>query len=225
MHLGLLAMTRYTEMPFCRLPRATALRLVDQLTAPEQRFARCFHRYWREVMALSEAQAQEATRDELAAAAAMLRAGLAAGDPLFTTIGVTHDLGYEPVGIYAVRPLRGHAVGARLDDALGASRERRGLVHAVAVRDDHAGLTALRTAFVGVARHAVELELDVLYFYSSDHRLAGVYKHFGMDFPDGLAIPGSGHLVGRYQMYRADNRARVSQTAEALGLVELQVAA
>ena len=43
-------MTRYTEMPFCRLPRATAMRLVDQLTAPEQRFARCFHRYWREVM-------------------------------------------------------------------------------------------------------------------------------------------------------------------------------
>lgn len=218
-------MTRYTEMPLHRLPRATAARLVDQLTAPEQRFARCFQRYWREVMGLSEADADAATRDELAAAAAMLRAGIAAADPCFMTLGVTHDLGYEPVGIYAVRPLRGHPVGMRLDDALGVSAEHRGLVHAVAIRDDHAGLTALRTAFVGVARRAVELELDVLYFYSSDHRLAGVYKHFGMDFPPGLALPGSGHLVGRYQMYRPDNRRRVAQTAEALGLHDLPVAA
>ena len=93
--------TRYTEMPFCRLPRATALRLVDQLTASDQRFARCFHRYWREVMHMSEAEATQATADELAGAANMLRAGLA--DPHFMTIGVTHDLGYEPVGIYAVR--------------------------------------------------------------------------------------------------------------------------
>jgi hypothetical protein len=216
-------MTRYTEMPFCRLPRATALRLVDQLTASDQRFARCFHRYWREVMHMSEAEATQATADELNGAAAMLRAGLA--DPHFMTIGVTHDLGYEPVGIYAVRALSAHPVGARLDAALGMGRERRGLCHAVAIRDDHAGLTALRSAFVGVARRAVELELVVLYFYSSDHRLAGVYKHFGMDFPEGLAIPGSSHLVGRYQVHRADNRARVAQTAEALGIVDLPVAA
>lgn len=223
-------MPRYTEMPFCRLPRATALRLVDQLTAPDQRFARCFHRYWREVQHLPEADAARATADELRAAADMLRAGLA--DPHFMTLGVTHDLGYEPVGIYAVRALAAHPVGARLAAALDADRftadggrERRGLCHAVAIRDDHAGLTALRSAFVGVARRAVELELDVLYFYSSDHRLAGVYKHFGMEFPDGLAIPGSNHLVGRYQVHRADNRARVAQTAEALGLVELPVAA
>jgi hypothetical protein len=232
-------MTRYTEMPFCRLPRATALRLVDQLTAPDQRFARCFHRYWREVLHLSEDDATRATADELRAAAELLRAGL--GDPHFTTLGVTHDLGrfaaegietarvrslgYEPVGIYAVRALTAHPVGARLDAALGPARERRGLCHAVAIRDDHAGLTALRSAFIGVARRAVELDLDVLYFYSSDHRLAGVYKHFGMDFPDGLALPGSNHLVGRYQVHRADNRARVAQTAEALGMVELRVAA
>jgi hypothetical protein len=215
--------TRYTEMPFHRLPRATALRLVDQLTAPDQRFARCFHRYWREVMHLSEAEATQATADELGGAADMLRAGMA--DPHFMTIGVTHDLGYEPVGIYAVRALRAHPVGARLDAALGVGRERRGLCHAVAIRDDHAGLTALRSAFVGVARRAVELELDVLFFYSSDHRLAGVYRHFGMDFPEGLAIPGSHHLVGRYQVHRADNRARVAQTAEALGIVDLPVAA
>lgn len=210
-------------MPLCRLPRATALRLVDQLTAPEQRFARCFHRYWREVMGMSEADAARATADELGAAAGMLRAGLA--DPHFMTLGVTHDLGYEPVGIYAVRPLGAHPVGARLDAVLGAGREHRGLVHAVAIRDDHAGLTALRSAFVGIARRAVELELDVLYFYSSDHRLAGVYRHFGMEFPDGLALPGSGHLVGRYQLRRADNRARVQLTALALGLVDLPVAA
>lgn len=216
-------MSRYTEMPLCRLPRATALRLIDQLTAPDQRLARCFHRYWREVMKLSDVDAASATADELATTAGALRAGLA--DRHFMTMGVTHDFGYEPVGIYAVRPLGTHPVGARLDAALGASRERRGLVHAVAIRDDHAGLTALRTAFVGVARRADELELEVLYFYSSDHRLAGVYRHFGMEFPDGLALPGSGHLVGRYQLRRSDNRARVQLTAEALGLVELPVAA
>ena len=219
--------TRYSEMPLCRLPRATANRLIDQLYAPDQRFARCFFRYWRDTMGMSDAAAMRAMQDELATSAAVLRADLA--DPHFHTIGVTHDLGYEPVGIYAVRSLASHLVGRRLDATMPAGTPgagaRRGIVHAVAIRDDHAGLTALRTAFVGVARKAVEQDLDVLYFYSSDHRLAGVYKFFGMDFPPGLALPDSRHLVGRYQVHRADNRERVAFTAQQLGMVELPVAA
>lgn len=237
--------TRYSEMPLCRLPRATANRLIDQLFAPDQRFARCFFRYWRDTMGMSDAAAMRAMQDELATSAAVLRADLT--DPFFHTIGVrgsrelrslepapnkclgTHDLGYEPVGIYAVRALASHPVGARLDATMPpgtpAAGARRGFVHAVAIRDDHAGLTALRSAFVGIARKAVEQDLDVLYFYSSDHRLAGVYKHFGMDFPEGLALPGSRHLVGRYQVHRADNRARVAFTAEQLGMIDLPVAA
>jgi hypothetical protein len=219
--------TRYVEMPLSRLPRATAHRLIDQLFAPEQRFARCFHRYWRDTMGMSEAAAARATRDELATSAGVLRADLA--DPFVHTIGVTHDLGYEPVGIYAVRPLTAHPIGRRLDATMPArapgTGARRGIVHAVAIRDDHAGLTALRTAFVGVARKAVEQDLDVLYFYSSDHRLAGVYKHFGMEFPEGLALPGSRHLVGRFDTRRPDNRERVAFTAEQLGIVELPMAA
>ncbi len=221
---------RYTEMPLCRLPRATATTLIDQLFSADQRFARCFHRYWRDVMGMSDAAAARATHDELVTSSAVLRADLA--DPFVHTIGVTHDRGYEPVGIYAVRPLTSHAVGRRLDATLPdlprsewGARARRGLVHAVAIRDDHAGLAALRSAFVGVARRASEQELDVLYFYSSDHRLAGVYKHFGMDFPEGLGLPGSRHLVGRYQVHRIDNRERVAFTAAQLGLVELPVAA
>ncbi|HUQ01352.1 MAG TPA: hypothetical protein VM261_02600 [Kofleriaceae bacterium] len=232
-------------MPLSRLPRATAHRLIDQLFAPDQRFARCFHRYWRETMGMNDAAATRATQDELATSAGVLRADLA--DPFVHTLGVaptselrslepgphkfvgTHDLGYEPVGMYAVRPLAAHAVGKKLDATMPAGTPgagaRRGLVHAVAIRDDHAGLTVLRTAFVGIARKAVEQDLDVLYFYSSDHRLAGVYKHFGMDFPEGLALPGSRHLVGRYQVHRADNRERVAFTAEQLGLVELPMAA
>src|SRR6185295_3045172 len=97
-------------------------------------------------------------------------------------------------------------------------RERRGLCHAVAIRDDHASLHVLRTMFVHVARRAAELDLDVLYFYSSDHRLAGVYRHFGIDFPPDLALPDSRHLVGRYVLHRADNRARVAAAAAQLGL-------
>lgn len=217
----------YRQMPLARLPRATALGLIDQLFAPDQRFARCFHRYWRDTMGLSDAAATRATRDELATSAAVLRADLA--DPFVHTIGIAHDLGYEPVGMYAVRALASHPVGRRLDAAIpvgtpGAG-ERRGMVHAVAIRDDHAGLTALRTAFVGIARRAAEQDLDVLYFYSSDHRLAGVYRHFGMEFPPGLALPGSRHLVGRYDLHRPDNRERVAFTAAQLGLVELPVAA
>src|SRR5262245_26264790 len=64
--------SRYTEMPLQRLPPATARRLIAQLYAPEQRFARCFHRYWREVMGQSEAEAAASTRDELAASAAAI---------------------------------------------------------------------------------------------------------------------------------------------------------
>ncbi|MBZ0233591.1 MAG: hypothetical protein K8M05_14795 [Deltaproteobacteria bacterium] len=214
-------------MPLSRLPRATALRLIDQLFAPDQRFARCFHRYWRDTMGMSDAAAARATRDELATSAAALRADLV--DPFAHTIGVAHDIGYEPVGLYAVRALAAHPVGRRLDAAIPAGTPgagaRRGIVHAVAIRDDHAGLTALRTAFVGIARKAAEQDVDVLYFYSSDHRLAGVYRHFGMDFPEGLALPGSRHLVGRYDVRRADNRERVAFTAEQLGLVELPAAA
>lgn len=225
--LTLSSQTRYTEMPLSRLPRATALRLIDQLFAPDQRFARCFHRYWRDTMGMSDAAATRATMDELATSAAVLRGDLP--DPFVHTLGVTHDLGYEPVGIYAVRPLAAHPVGRGLDATMPAGTPgagaRRGIVHAVAIRDDHAGLTALRTAFVGIARKAVEQDLDVLYFYSSDHRLAGVYKHFGMEFPEGLALPGSRHLVGRYQVHRTDNRERVAFTAEQLGMVELPIAA
>ena len=219
--------TRYAEMPLSRLPRATAHRLIDQLFARDQRFARCFHRYWRDTMGMTDAAAARATSDELVTSAAVLRADLA--DPYVHTIGITHDLGYEPVGMYAVRPLAAHPVGRRLDATMPAGTAgagaRRGIVHAVAIRDDHAGLTALRTAFVGIARRAVEQDLDVLYFYSSDHRLAGVYKHFGMDFPEALVLPGSRHLVGRYQLRRADNRERVAFTAEQLGMVKLPVAA
>lgn len=222
-----MSQTRYTEMPLSRLPRATANRLIDQLFAADQRFARCFHRYWRDTMGMSDAAAARATNDELTVAAAGLRADLA--DPFVHTLGVTHDLGYEPVGIYAVRPLTAHAIGRRIDATMPAGTPgagaRRGIVHAVAIRDDHAGLAALRTAFVGIARKAVEQDLDVLYFFSSDRRLAGVYKHFGMDFPEGLALPGSRHLVGRYQVHRADNRERVAFTAEQLGMIELPIAA
>src|SRR5687767_3956681 len=75
---------RYVEMPLSRLPRATAHRLIDQLFAPEQRFARCFHRYWRDTMGMTEAAATRATRDELVTSAAVLRAGLA--DPCVHTI-------------------------------------------------------------------------------------------------------------------------------------------
>ncbi|HVK74905.1 MAG TPA: hypothetical protein VM734_16365 [Kofleriaceae bacterium] len=214
---------RFHEMPLCRLPRATARRLITQLYAPDQRFARCFVRYWRDVMGQPADDAARSTAAELEASAATLLANL--DDPHVHTIGVTHDLGYEPVGMYAVRPLASHPVGRELDAVLGPGRERRGLCHAVAIRDDHAGLRALRTVFVNIARRAVEADLDVLYFYSSDHRLADVYRHFGMEFPDSLALPRSHHLVGRYQVHRADNRARVANTAAQLGLIELPAAA
>ncbi len=211
------------EMPLHRLPPATARRLIDQLYAPGQRFARCFHRYWSEVMEQPAEVAARLTHDELEVSRAALLAQL--DDPHVHTIGITHDVGYEPIGLYAVRPLAAHPVGVVLDRALGPGRERRGLCHAVAVRDDHAGLRALRAMFVAIAHRATEAELDVLYFYSSDHRLAGVYRHFGMDFPPDLAIPGSRHLVGRYLIHRPDNRARVAHTAAQLGLVELPKAA
>lgn len=216
-------MNHYTQVPLSRLPRAMALRLIDQLTAPEQRFARCFERYWREVVKLDDDAAARATAEELAAASAMLRAGVS--DACFQTIGVTHDLGYEPVGIYAVRALTAHPVGAKLAKGLGASHERRGIVHALAIRDDHGGLTALRTAFFNIARRAEAQGFDVLYFYSSDHRLAGVYRRFGMEFSEELALPESGHLVGRYSLRGEAHQRRMREIAEGLGLGELTVAA
>lgn len=219
-------MTHYSQRPLHRLPRATALRLIDQLTAPDQRFARCFARYWQSVAKLDAAAVTRATRDELTKTATMLRASL--GDVRFQTIGVMHDVGYEPVGLYAVRPLEDHPVGRVIATSLAAGGAkqglRRGIVHALAIRDDHGGLAALRTAFLHIARDAEAQGFDVLYFYSSDHRLAGVYRRFGMEFCDAPALD-SGHLVGRYDLFTQAHVVRMCDLEASLGMSELPVAA
>lgn len=212
---------RYHHLPLRRLHLEIARRLIAELHAPDQRFARCFHRYWREELGQSDEEAAQSTRAELDASAAALAADL--NDPCVHTIGVQNERSYEPVGLYAVRPLSAHPIGRQLDASLGPGPlgERRGFCHSLGVRDDHAGLLALRTIFVHIARLAFSAGFDVLYFYSSDARLAGIYRHFGMDFPDGLRVPGSRHLVGRYLVHRADNLARVAHTAERVGISHL----
>lgn len=207
------------ERPLASLPTADAEHFVRSLFAPDQRFARAFHQYWKVVLGQNAATATLNTRVELAQAAAKLVAHLA--DPNIFTVGY-QGATYEPIGIFGYRDLEAHPFGQKIADVITegpiAARcgRRLGIAHCVGILDAHAGLEILKTMFLSIARKAQAADHAQLFFFTSDHRLEGLYRRFGMEFPPELALHDSKHLVGMFDLARCENRMRVNQLESAL---------
>jgi hypothetical protein len=205
-----------TERPLASLPPAVAEAFLRALFAPGARFARAFHHYWRVVLKQNAPTAALNTRIELVQAVEKLIANL--DDP---HMHVLCDASDQPIAIFGYRALRAHAIGNELADAL----ERRpisgatgpfGFAHCVGILDAHASVDTLKRIFVSIANKAHAAGHQQLFFFTSDHRLEGLYRRFGMEFPAQLALSGSKHLVGMYDLTRCENRIRLAQVEQLL---------
>jgi hypothetical protein len=211
-----------TERPLAQIAAPDAERFIQSLFAPDQRFARAFHHYWRVILKQNEPTATLNTRIELAQTADKLIENLA--DPAMFTVGHQRDIGYEPHGIFGYRALEAHPFGAKIARVVktttgpfaGQCRGQLGIAHCVGILDAHASMEVLKTIFLSIARKAMAAGHEQLFFFTSDHRLEGLYKRFGMEFPRELAVPDSKHLVGMFDLSRCENRIRVSQLEAAL---------
>jgi hypothetical protein len=214
--------TPYLEYPLCALPREVATALIARLYAPDQRFARAFYRYWREVLGQSEEEASRSTAAELVESMEALQGNLA--DPCVHTIGIDHGQDYEPIGIFAFRPLHEHTQGRMLRDAMRSGPletrycGRSAIAHAVALLDEHAARAAFDNILLSIARKALTGGFAFVFFYTSDDRLEFLYRRYGMDFPPDLRLPHSAHLVGVYDPTRPANLERMRRTADRLGI-------
>jgi hypothetical protein len=195
----------YLERPLASLPCRTAERFVRSLFAPDQRFARAFHHYWRVVLGQNEATAKLNTLIELDQSARAVLERL--DDPhMFTIAAATAP--DEPVGIFGYRELGAHQVGAKVAGIVAATPALAarcrgvgsGIAHCVAILDAEAGLDALKVIFSSIATKAGAAGHGQLYFFTSDHRLERLYRRFGMEFPAELVLPGSRHLVGMFDV-------------------------
>jgi len=208
------------ERSLASLPAADAERFVRSLFAPNQRFARAFEQYWKVILGHSEHVARRETQAELAHAGDALIANLA--DPAIFTVGHLEANGYQPIGIFGYRALAAHPVGGKIAEAVATSAlaarfgGRFGIAHCVGILDAHAGLEVLKTMFLSIARKAQAADHEQLFFFTSDHRLEGLYRRFGMEFPPELALRDSRHLVGLFDLTRRDGQRRVEEIAAAL---------
>jgi hypothetical protein len=202
----------FTERPLRSLGRTEASALIHSLYSPEQRFGRAFYRYWVEVAGQSPEQALISTASELAESARALADRL--DDPHVFALVTEGQCGAEAIGLFALRPLSEHPFGQRIAVLIGKNPltgfpAPYGIAHSVAVRDDHAGLSALQAILASIARKSIARGYGTVFFYSSDRRLARLYARFGMTFPPELAAVGTGHLVGVYEPTRPDNMRRL----------------
>jgi hypothetical protein len=212
-----------TERPLASLPAEQAALFIRALFAPNQRFARAFHHYWRVVLQQNEATAKLNTHIELAQACASLIANL--GDPAIHV--VCHD--DQPIGIFGYRELRAHAFGEKIADVVAAGslaetcKGPLGIAHCVGILDEHASIDVLKRIFASLARKATAAGHQQLFFFTSDHRLEGLYRRFGMEFPAELALPDSKHLVGMFDLARCENRIRLSHLEAALDKADIEL--
>jgi hypothetical protein len=205
-----------TERPLASLPAEQAESFIRALFAPGQRFARAFHHYWRVVLKQNEATAKLNTYIELAQSGAKLIENL--GDPAMHVICQDG----QPIGIFGYRELRAHAFGAKIADVVSTTaladtcKGPLGIAHCVGILDQYASIDVLKRIFASLARKANAAGHQQLFFFTSDHRLEGLYKRFGMEFPAELAVPDSKHLVGMFDLTRCENRIRLSHLEAAL---------
>ena len=212
----------YVVRPLSTLARADARALVRRLYAPDQRFARAFYRYWRDVVGQSVDEAQASTAEELAQNANAILADLS--DPHIHAVGLEDGTGYHAIGMFSFRPLDQHAQGRVLSQYLdstglrGRYPGRLAIAHAVALIDEQATRAALETILLSIAVRSLSDGFSFVFFYTSDDRLVPLYRHFGMDFPRDLRFPHSAHTVGVYDVGRPANDARMRTVAQRLGV-------
>ncbi len=212
------------ERALATLPEAEATRLIRALFAPGERFSRAFHHYWKNVLGQDEATACQSTLAELGSVARALIGNL--GDRDMHTIGLAGANGYQPIGIFGYRALSAHGHGRKLAEVIASTHLRaryghgatHGIAHCVGILDAHANLDVLKTIFVSIARKALARGHRHLFFFTSDHRLKGLYRRFGMVFPPDLGFADSQHLVGSFDLGAVDNLARVVEIETHLGL-------
>ena len=201
------------ERPLAQLPAADAERLVRELFAPDQRFARAFFHYWHTVLGHNAPTARLETLIELAHAREHVLAHT--DDPHYHTVGFV-GVRYEPIGMFGYRPLAAHPMGAKLASAAAPLCDGPfGIAHCLATLDTYASTSVLRTMLASIALKAEARGDRRVLFYTSDHRLERLYRRFGMDFPPALRLPESRHLVGMFDLERPDNRARMDELPEA----------
>ena len=195
----------YKTVPLCKLPREEALTLIKRLFSIEERFARSFYRYWREVLNQPEEQAWESTRQEVQEYIDQLSNNLE--DPYYHTIGCVEDGVYTPVGLYGFRDLDKHPTGSKLRQSLDANPEldekyqgNLAIAHAMSMLDGHRHIQMLRYAFLLIGLEALARGIKHIFFFMSDYRLERVYTRFGLDFPSNLKLPDTKHLVGCYTL-------------------------
>lgn len=211
----------FIERPLATLPVDHAERFVRAMFAPDQRFARAYHDWFRTVAGHDEPTAKLSTRVELHKASDSLLASLA--DPNIHTIGFQkvaanwQDAGgaasYQPIGLFGYRALDELPFGAEIADRIATTSLRTrctrasGIAHCVGILDEHGSLDVLKTIFLSIAHKAQAAGHDQLVFFTPDRRLRGLYARFGIEFPAELQLPAEKHLVGMFDL--AGNRARV----------------
>lgn len=194
----------YQCIPLGRLNPDEAISLCRALFSPEERFAKGFYHYWREVLHLPEAQAWQATLDELNEYFETITANLC--DPHFYAIGFNQQGKFTPVGIFAFRSLEDHPVGPKLRYSIeknGLAQKYQGnlaIAHTFSSLSDYRNRAMMKYAFLRMAFKALEHNFQHIFFFMSDHRLGPIYSRFGLEFPPNLTLPDSKHLVGSYSI-------------------------
>ena len=206
---------RYAYKPLAHLGEDRGARLVNHLYAEGARFSRAFYYYWRTVLELDEAEARRRTAEELRSSANTILSHL--DDSAMFAVGLVDGGGFQPIGLFGLRPLLAHAEGAALEQAIADRYPRPyGICHALGLLDEFASLDALRATLLIVAEKSLAGGYGCLFFYTSDHRLRAIYRRFGMEFPPALAMPRSLHLVGMYDPRDPGNLARMRAVAKRL---------
>ncbi len=217
---------QYAIRPLRTLTGTDRCALVERLYGPDQRFARAFHRYWREVIGQSEQEAETSTAAELAQYAdAILKNP---NDPCVHCVSLDRDGQYDPIGIFAFRPLEEHPQGQILERHLRLTGQRArydgrlAIAHAVALLDEHATRMAFNRILLSIAHKSLSGTFSFVFFYTSDDRLIPLYRRYGMEFPPDLRFPHSAHIVGVYEPARPENLTRMRTVAQRCG-VELEL--
>ncbi|MBA2541490.1 MAG: hypothetical protein H0V17_17745 [Deltaproteobacteria bacterium] len=178
----------FIERPLATLPADHAERFVRAMFAPDQRFARAYHYWFRTVQGHNEPTAKLSTRIELHKACDAVLANV--GDPNLHTLGIQkvaaswQDAGgaasYQPIGLFGYRALTALPVGAKIAERIASTSLRTrcagpsGIAHCVGILEEHGGLDVLKTVFVSLAHKAQAAGHAQLFLFTPDHRLRGL---------------------------------------------------
>jgi hypothetical protein len=195
----------YMTLPLCELPEAEAVELIHNLFSEEERFFKGFFLYWHEVLNQPYEEALESTRKEVQGYIDTLTTNLS--DPRYFTLGHVEEGIYKPVGLFGFRLLEEHPIGPELlktiehePDLKSQYQGRLAVAHAMSMLDGHRHRKMLAYSFALIGLKAIEMEMQHIFFFASDHRLKRIYSRFGLEFPANLKLPNTKHMVGSYSL-------------------------